>query len=667
MGAPVKISVILEYIDNGHMALPEFQRGYVWGRDQVRALFGSLYQRHPVGGLLVWATGSEDAVHRGNQELAPGVVKLLLDGQQRITSLYGVIRGFPPKFFDGNEQAFTNLFFHIGNEEFQFYQPIAMRDDPLWIDVSKLFKTGNDGLGKLIAELASRSDLAIEVGNYAGRLNRLLGVRDVDLHIEEITGQDMSLDVVVDIFNKVNSGGTKLSKGDLALARICSDWPEARNEMKKRLTDWNLAGYDFTLDWLLRSVNTVLTGEARFLHLHDRTATEVRDALSRAGKHVETALNLIAGRLGLDHDRVLFGRGAISVMARFLDQRGGKLDAIERDKLLFWYAQAAMWGRFSGSTETFIDVDLEALDTGGLDRMLEQLRLWHGGLRIEPAHFGGWNLGARFYPVLYMLTRMGGARDWGSGLPLKADMLGKLSKLEVHHIFPKAQLYKHGYGRADVNAIANFCFLTKGTNLNISDERPEIYFREIEARHPGALASQCIPMDENLWRLDAYSSFLEARRALLAQETNRQLASLLHGDEKWLATSAPSIVLPTVLGGFASEAEESQLAELSDWTTKLGLSAGTVGYELVDADSGEQRAILDLAWPDGVRQELTEPVAVLIDESAEVLAVASEAGFRCFSSIDAFRSYISQEVLVTPEAIRSDPGNQSGRLVSTTP
>jgi uncharacterized protein with ParB-like and HNH nuclease domain len=69
------------------MALPEFQRGYVWNRDQVRGLFDSLYRRHPVGGLLMWATESQTAVHRGAKPRAAGVVKLLLDGKQRMTSL----------------------------------------------------------------------------------------------------------------------------------------------------------------------------------------------------------------------------------------------------------------------------------------------------------------------------------------------------------------------------------------------------------------------------------------------------------------------------------------------------------------------------------------------------------------------------------------------------
>jgi hypothetical protein len=197
-------------------------------------------------------------------------VKLLLDGQQRMTSLYGVVRGHPPKFFDGNAQAFSGLRFHLGTETFAFYQPVKMQDDPLWIDVTGLMKAGNAGLGALIAQLSADPAHVANVGAYVGRLGALLGVTEIDLHIEEVTGQDKTLDVVVDIFNRVNSGGTKLSKGDLALAKICAEWPEARDSMKAKLKEWTAAGYQFNLDWLLRSVNTVLTGEAKFSYLHDK-------------------------------------------------------------------------------------------------------------------------------------------------------------------------------------------------------------------------------------------------------------------------------------------------------------------------------------------------------------------------------------------------------------
>src|SRR4030095_5551592 len=104
----MQIATILDQIDLGSMALPEFQRGYVWNRDQVRGLMSSLYQRHPIGSLLVWVTKTETAHVRGDRSLAPVMVKLILDGQQRMTSLYGIIRGRPPAFFDGNPRAFTD-------------------------------------------------------------------------------------------------------------------------------------------------------------------------------------------------------------------------------------------------------------------------------------------------------------------------------------------------------------------------------------------------------------------------------------------------------------------------------------------------------------------------------------------------------------------------------
>jgi uncharacterized protein with ParB-like and HNH nuclease domain len=105
----MNVSTILDQIDIGAIALPEFQRGYVWNRDQVRKLMSSLYDNHPVGSLLVWETKTELAKNhaRGDGLLSAGSVKLLLDGQQRITSLYGIIRGKSPQFFEGNEQAFT--------------------------------------------------------------------------------------------------------------------------------------------------------------------------------------------------------------------------------------------------------------------------------------------------------------------------------------------------------------------------------------------------------------------------------------------------------------------------------------------------------------------------------------------------------------------------------
>jgi len=649
----MKVSTILDHIDDRSMALPEFQRGYVWNRDQVRGLMESLYRRHPVGSLLVWATGSEGATYRGGGILQPGVVKLLLDGQQRITTLYGIVRGEPPRFFDGNAAAFTGLRFHLDRQEFAFYSPIKMGDDPMWVDVTTLMKKGVGGYFGLLTSSSVPED---KREDYHNRLTALHSIPAIDLHVEEVTGADKNIDVVVDIFNRVNSGGTKLSNGDLALAKICADWPEARDRMKAALKKWKAADYHFNLDWLLRNMNTVITGEAKFQHLHDVDAERVEDGLVRAEKAIDAVLNLIAGRLGLDHDRVFFSKFAVPVMVNYIDRRG-HMDAVERDRLLFWFLHSAMWGRFSGSTESFIDMDLKVIEDldGGLERLIAELRLWRGSLRIVPDHFGGWSLGARFYPVLYMLTRVYEAKDWGTGLPLKQQLLGKMSKLEVHHIFPKKQLYKHGYSRAEVNAVANFCFLTKDTNLTISSKKPEDYFREVEAKHPGALASQWIPMDPELWKVENYLDFLEARKRLLADAANAFLDELAHGILKSEDEAMPTVVevetaavaedATAVPGGVETEEEEQELLALNEWVGAEGLPKGEYLYEVADPASGNPLAIFDLAWPSGLQEGLSQPVAVLLNEGKETFEVANALGFRYFTSVENFQQYVREDVL----------------------
>ena len=245
-----------------------------------------------------------------------------------------------------------------------------------------------------------------------------------------------------------------------------------------------------------------------------------------------------------------------------------------------------------------------------------------------------------------MLTRMGEALDWGTGVTLKANMLGQMNSLEVHHIFPKAQLYKRGHKRPEVNALANFCFLTKGTNLNISDRLPEEYFAAVEKSQPGALASQWIPMDTALWKVERYSDFLEARKALLAEEANKRFEELLHDDRHLLAGTATAPTAPeqAPIGGISSESEEFELETLNDWVAEQGLPRGQVAFDYADPETGAQKAVFDIAWPDGLQPGLTGPVTVLLNETLEVLSLASAAGFRCFTTADEFRLYVGTEI-----------------------
>ena len=525
----MKISAILDQIDLGAIVFPEFQQGYVWNRNQVRGLMQSLYYRYPIGSLLVWKIQMSGAVARGGQGLQPGSVKLLLEGQQRITSLYGLIRGKAPDFFEGNDGAFTDLCFHLKEEKFAFYQPSEMRDDHMWIDVTELFEKGADNM---IQEP--------EKSKWLDRLNRIVGIKEIDLHIQEASGEDKTTDVVVDFFNCVNSDGRTLSEDDIAWAYICAAWPEARRQINDYLKRWKEKGYDFTPQLFLRTATTVLTGKVSALEGVDNK--KINNGFEKASKHIDTLLDLIGSRLGLDHDRVLGGRYyALPLMARYLEQREGAIDdPNERDKLLYWYINSFLCVRYTGDTKSILkstrhlkrDLRLIKKPEGGLDRLIDELHT-HGDnecLSLEAKDFEDcWNCGSCFYPLLYMLT-LGQALDWETEVELKSHLLGKLSQIELHHIFPHSSLdadKRTGKSkRMVVNDLANLTFLTHETQRKLSKQKPADYLAHYA---PELLDSHCIPRDSKLWQIDQYNDFLTERRKLLAGAANKFLNKLFPG------------------------------------------------------------------------------------------------------------------------------------------
>lgn len=625
-----RINYLLDSIDNGQVVLPEFQRGYVWSRDQVKGLFQSLYQKFPVGGLLIWNTTADTTPIRGSNVRGPHTVKLLLDGQQRVTSLYGVMRGRPPEFFEDPQKAksFTDLYFNVDDERFEFYSRSTMANDPRWVSVSRLFL---DGPEEVLEEVSKVVDL--NAFACASRLSRLHGIGERELH-EENLGSSMTVDVVVDIFNRVNSGGTKLSKGDLALARICAIREEARAEIREALATWSEAGYYFKSDWLLRCVNIVATGEALFGALKDISSEDFGVSFKRATRAVDFLLNLLASRLGVDHDRILQGKYGLAVLARLVADQGGTVaDLPTQNKMLYWYLHQSMWGRYSGSTESTLNKDLEALDEGGVDGLIREMERVRGHLRVRPEDFDTHTMGSRFYPVLYILTRMHDSQDLCSGLRLSHHLLGSNTNLEVHHVFPKSLLYEKEFSRSDVNAIGNFTFLTADCNKTISNTSPDVYLPRVQREHPDALASHWISDDPGLWSLDAYLDFLTDRRQRLAAAANSILDGLLGGEAVAEIVRSPVVV---------EDDDDDPLVELSDWCAELGLSRPEIAEPVVDQETGEPLVYPDAHWPEGMQQGMSEQVALLIESDNESEERLGELGYRFFTTTGSLRHYVEE-------------------------
>ena len=187
-----------------------------------------------------------------------------------------------------------------------------------------------------------------KISEYFGRLSQLLSVLEIEMHVEEVTGVDKSLDVVVDIFNRANSSGTRLSKGDLALAKICADWPEARDMMKQRSRSVSAKLVIVSISTGCYDQSTrVLSGKAKFSFLHEKSAAEVQNGLKTSTKDVDACLNHDRWPVGPgSRVKCCFGRYAVPLMVRYLwIYTADHLMPKERDRLLFWYIQAGMWGR----------------------------------------------------------------------------------------------------------------------------------------------------------------------------------------------------------------------------------------------------------------------------------------------------------------------------------
>src|SRR5262245_47561045 len=139
----MKISTILDKIDENQLFIPAFQREYVWKRDDAKMLIDSLIKEYPTGTLLTWETAHPPELkgpHKYNAR--QGAVRLLLDGQQRVTTLYMLIRGEIPPYYKAAEITHDTrgLYVNLSTLELAYYQKSRMDTDPYWQNITDVLQ-----------------------------------------------------------------------------------------------------------------------------------------------------------------------------------------------------------------------------------------------------------------------------------------------------------------------------------------------------------------------------------------------------------------------------------------------------------------------------------------------------------------------------------------------
>jgi len=252
----MKISQIIDKINDQQLFVPAFQREYVWKRNDAKNLIESLIKDYPTGTMLTWDTNNPpelkgDYVYETNK----GTVKLILDGQQRITTLYMLMTGEIPPYYSPKDIStdIRGLYVNVETLVLEYYKKTTMEHDPLWINITGIIKNKVRYLD-VLRDLVDRNEgehISREREHKIGdNIEAIKKIPDREF-LEQVIPVKASIKEAIDIFYIVNSSGVNLTDAELALAQISGYWPKAREEFKVKLEEMKSRGWVFKLDFIM--------------------------------------------------------------------------------------------------------------------------------------------------------------------------------------------------------------------------------------------------------------------------------------------------------------------------------------------------------------------------------------------------------------------------------
>lgn len=535
----MKISTALEKIDEHQLFVPAFQREYVWKRDDAKELIDSLIKEYPTGTMLTWETANPPELkgsHKYNS--SQGAVRILLDGQQRITTLYMLVRGKIPPYYSSAEilNDTRGLYVNVETRELAYYTKSRMENDPRWQNITDIFQR------KIRAKDIVR---ALEEKGEAVSRERDDKMDDNTRAIENILDREFpeqtipvkaSIREAIDIFYKVNASGVSLTDAELALAQISGYWPEARDVFKRKLTELAEAGFVLKLDFVVY----VLLGCLYHLgsdmkKLHDAENNErLREAWKRLdGQVLDYVVGLMRSHAFVDHtDEINSVYALIPVIVYCFDKDGAHLTDIEIRKMVKWFYYSQIRTRYVSQLPQKLDRDLRVVaeSANAFDELLavveEERRL-----KITPDEFVGRSISHPLFGLMRWYLKSRNAVCFTTGVALRQTM-GKKYALENDHIFPYSKLKARGYGTDNrlkyslAQEMTNRAILTQVANRTKSATDARDYLAEVKVRFPDSLALQCVPEEPDLWQIENYEAFLQARRTMLAKNLNAFLSGI---------------------------------------------------------------------------------------------------------------------------------------------
>lgn len=525
-----QIDILLSWIKNGDIAIPEIQRPFVWDASKVRDLIDSLYSGYPIGYLITWRNPD---VRLKDGTKSEGK-KILIDGQQRVTALMAALLG-QHIVDESYKKVRIQIAFHPADEKFEVSNP-AIENDNDWIpDISKLFTKDMDLLS-FVDNYCKRNVGADRTKVYEA-LDKLDKITTKQIGIIELN-QELDIEVVTEIFIRINSQGVTLSQADFAMSKIasnnrfdgpnirkCIDYfchlsiaPEFYSTFKEQDKEFTNTEYFPKMVWLkdvkddlydpsyrdmirvaftykfergrLKDLVSLLSGRNFVTRDYEEEIEESSFKTLKEGlfdfmneTHFKRFLMIIKSAGFIDKSLIRSQNVLNYAYILYLKLREeGYNDANIEQYVRKWFVLSILTRRYSGSPESAFDFDIKRSSNRNFPKYLEEVEeaelsdaYWKAGLvqNLDTS------VASSPFFNIYLASQV---KEHDKGFLSKAISVKDLieQRGDVHHIFPRAYLQKKGLSRGQYNQIANYVYTQSEINIILKDNSPKVYLAEIK-------------------------------------------------------------------------------------------------------------------------------------------------------------------------------------------
>lgn len=503
----------IERISSGDIRIPAFQRDYVWEPDQVAFLLDSIYKGFPIGSVVLWQTVARLSVEKdlGSFVLPDPKkeypVNYVLDGQQRLTSLFSVFQ----TDLEPVSQDWIDIYFDMQAEEnIQESMFIALSgnevDKERHFPVSTLFNT--------VAYRQACDGLSVETIEKLDVLQ--VRFREYDIQTQTFESDDRTKVAIV--FERINRAGTNLDTFELLSAWSWSDDFDLVNSFKdlqQEIADHGYADLCDEKELQLRICAGIITGETAPANVVSLQGSVIRNKFDIIQKGIVGAIDFLKRELKVEHFKLLPFPGLIVPLSAFFatDKADGQnYTALQKEKISIWFWRTVFNRRYSSDVNQRQATDIREL-LKLRDDETHDFRYPSSDIRVdfEKGTFSATGVSAKSL-ILLLIQRNPQSFLSGANIDL-GKVLRRGSKHEFHHIFPQKFLQDKGMERREINVLANICFLTRNDNNTIKARAPSDYLSDMGDAHRAAYLNQALCPEE--MSTDDYAGFIKKRSELL--------------------------------------------------------------------------------------------------------------------------------------------------------